>query len=943
MATEAAATPDDRYLPAEDWLVRPTGFTARVVEDKAAGLLVLDNGLVRRSIKLGPNAATVSYDNLMTGDTLLRAIRPEAELTLDGVSYAVGGLVGQGNQAFLPADLGKLTADPKALRFIGHEVGAIEPRLSWKRLRPAATAGEWPPKGRHLRLDFVIPAADIEGTIARSIDSRLGRQVLAEDAFADLKAWQEHRSPSHERSTCGNEGKAGEIYTPGDSACFVERSLPAGTALVECALNVGTDLSSSYGPGVVLLFGDQAVKFNIRPRANDYDQFAMFGAWAEGREQKRFGGRQRLDTATNWHLRMRLEGKEVVCEARCGEAPWQEVGRLPRPGGELSAVRLGKTDAAGGGRDAAKPGQLVRLKLESFLACSGVDPARLQAARSALGRHAGIKVSVHYEIYDGLPLISKWLSVVNSGTEPVVLDSFSSEILALVEAESFVESRPGNRARSEVARLLPPLHVETDFAMGAMDAKAACAGAVRWEKDSLYQTQVNYLRETRCQLRLSPHIGPARRLAAGERFDSFRGYELAQDGGNRERQSLAQRRMYRILAPWTQENPLMMHCTFSQPDKVKAAIDQAAVCGFEMVILSFGSGFDVATDNNKRLEQAKELAAYARGKGLEIGGYTLLSSRRIGGGNDNESPADLPEAHGNCPNLNSPWGQSYLAQIRRFYRDSGFTLLENDGPYPGDFDTTSRPPLQQGFADSQYSQWQQASGLYADLRAQGVYINQPDWYFLRGGNKTAMGYREVNWSLPRAEQRLHTRQNIFDGTWEKTPSMGWMFVPLTQYHGGGAEATIEPLKNNLAHYELMLASNFLLGVQACYRGPRLYDCDETRDAVKKWVDLYKKHRAILESDLIHLRRADGLDLDFMLHVNPDLPTKGFLAVFNPTDRELDREILVPLHYAGLSGQAETSVNDGSPVLLPLDPRQRLRLKIKVPALGVAWVTFKQSL
>ena len=31
--------------------------------------------------------------------------------------------------------------------------------------------------------------------------------------------------------------------------------------------------------------------------------------------------------------------------------------------------------------------------------------------------------------------------------------------------------------------------------------------------------------------------------------------------------------------------------------------------------------------------------------------------------------------------------------------------------------------------------------------------------------------------------------------------MGWMMVPLTEYHGGGAAATIEPLHEHLAHYE----------------------------------------------------------------------------------------------------------------------------------------------
>ncbi|WP_314589899.1 hypothetical protein [Paenibacillus terrigena] len=78
-----------------------------------------------------------------------------------------------------------------------------------------------------------------------------------------------------------------------------------------------------------------------------------------------------------------------------------------------------------------------------------------------------------------------------------------------------------------------------------------------------------------------------------------------------------------------------------------------------------------------------------------------------------------------------------------------------------------------------------------------MYLNVPDWYFLAGSNKAGMGYREVNWALPRERQIMLARQNIYDGTWEETPSMGWMFVPLTEYHGGCPESTLEPLSEHL--------------------------------------------------------------------------------------------------------------------------------------------------
>ena len=80
-----------------------------------------------------------------------------------------------------------------------------------------------------------------------------------------------------------------------------------------------------------------------------------------------------------------------------------------------------------------------------------------------------------------------------------------------------------------------------------------------------------------------------------------------------------------------------------------------------------------------------------------------------------------------------------------------------------------------------------------------------------------------------------------------------MFLPLTEYHGGGEAAIFEPLQQNLKAYEWALAQYFGGGVQACYRGFRLYDTEVTKRVVKKWTDFNKKFRSILQGDLIHVR------------------------------------------------------------------------------------------
>ena len=551
---------------------------------------------------------------------------------------------------------------------------------------------------------------------------------------------------------------------------------------------------------------------------------------------------------------------------------------------------------------------------------------------------AGLRATVHFELYDGLPLWCQWIELHNGTGAAVDVDGFRSVRLAVVEPESRVDEM-----RTDVR--LPNLHVETDFAFHAMNGLDGGSHCVRWTTDPLYETQVNYERKTRCLLDVGPDVGPDQTVAAGTSFRTFRTWVLAYDSEDRTRRTLTLCRTYRTLAPWATENPLMMHVRSADPAAVRLAVDQCAEVGFEMVILTFGSGFDIEDESPANLARWQELRAHAASKGIELGGYSLLSSRRIQPDQDNcINPATGKpggQVFGHAPALASGWGQTYFRRLYQFFERTGFDLLEHDGSYPGDVDAATRPPSQKGLADSQWVQFGIIRDFYQWCRGRGVYLNVPDWYFLNGASKTGMGYRETNWSLPRAQQVLHARQNLFDGTKAKTPTMGWMFVPLTEYHGGGPAATIEPLDAHREHYGLMLASNLAWGAQACWRGPRLHDTDATRDLVRRWVAWFKQHRRILESDVVHTssRRADGRDLDWVLHVDPRGTERAMLVVFNPTETALTRTIRLELAHAGLAGEVRTVDTDGTERALQAGPDGVLRLPVTVAPRGVAWHTF----
>ena len=560
-------------------------------------------------------------------------------------------------------------------------------------------------------------------------------------------------------------------------------------------------------------------------------------------------------------------------------------------------------------------------------------------------------IEVHYEIYDGIPLVAKWIEVFNpqSTGKDFCVDSFVSEQLRLVEPESNVDGTALTESYN--------LHVECDYTYGGMSSTALGAGvAVKLDVDPHYPTQVNYLCQTRCLLRCTPPLGPAQVLKPGDEFESFRIYELLFEGTDRERRGLAVRRMFRTVAPWTMENPLMFHKVQSSPAAIREAIEQCRETGFELIIMSFGSGFNMENRDPVYREVYKTLADEARAAGLALGGYSLTSSRGAATGADNVQNPEPRFGVGPC--LGSKWGQEYLETLRSFMDDAGLSVFENDGPYPGDSCASTEHPGHCGLEDSVWVQWRAQGGLYKWCRSKGIYVNQPDGYFLSGGNKTGMGYRETNWSLPRAEQVIIERQNIFDGSWTKLNSMGWMFVPLSQYHGGGAAATIEPLVEHLPHYDARFANLIGAGVQACYRGPRLFDHEMTKAIVVKWVRFYKRYRAVLDGELIHLRRATGRDWDGWLHVSPagSGTERGLAFLYNPLGEAIEQTFTIPLYYTGLTGTATVRIGsggggdatdpatlvacvEGAPQRIQLDAQQNAKLNVRIPAEGYTWIVF----
>ena len=156
-------TNEAREAVEADWLVTPVKRATTIYRGEGPNEIVMTNGLIRRTWRLQPNAATVAFDNLMTRASIIRGVKPEAIVQLDGKSYDVGGLIGQEEYAYLrPEWLDAMKSDSKAFQFVDFETGDTKERFPWKRKRYSADL-PWPAPGKSLTLNFKVPTDRLAG------------------------------------------------------------------------------------------------------------------------------------------------------------------------------------------------------------------------------------------------------------------------------------------------------------------------------------------------------------------------------------------------------------------------------------------------------------------------------------------------------------------------------------------------------------------------------------------------------------------------------------------------------------------------------------------------------------------------------------------------------------------------------------------------------------
>lgn len=488
-----------------------------------------------------------------------------------------------------------------------------------------------------------------------------------------------------------------------------------------------------------------------------------------------------------------------------------------------------------------------------------------------------IEVMVRYEIYDNMPVLMKLVSIKNLGKEDITVDNIFTETLKIKE----------NR---------DTLFVDSDY-----DSTTDFLGL------ELSQYARHYARYSYDVLEVAPQFKMNRKVAPNESLNSIVAYELLFMADYYEQRLIEVKSMYRRIAPWCTDNVLFFHLISNSSKAIRKAVGECAEIGLEMMIQSFGSGVNMESGSKHYLKRIKKTYDYGHQKGIRMGAYTLAYVK-------NYLPVRGHEAINHdgshiCRCLATEWSQNYMKNILRFLDATGADAIEIDGPYGMMPCSGGKTHLHENFEDSQYKQWKSSVvDWYKEIKARNVYINAPDWHFMNGTNRTGVGYEEIAFSQAREEQLITSRIYYYKGTFSKNPSQGWGFLPLDVYHGGGDKAKFFPTAKHAKEFDWALAQITASGVWPTIRGKRVYDSEVGKEILKKWVGIFKKYREVINGITVHFM-PPAIDkdnpsrttcLDAILNQLPYGDNRGFLMFFNQTDKEITKEVTVPVYYTGLT-------------------------------------------
>jgi hypothetical protein len=266
----------------------------------------------------------------------------------------------------------------------------------------------------------------------------------------------------------------------------------------------------------------------------------------------------------------------------------------------------------------------------------------------------GVSVAVSYALYSGMPLLGKWVEVSCSAPAcSVTLDAVEVASLALnpgfspVATSAYPENAedvpsglplfPGTGRLTAISSLQYGVHVRHSNDVLSMGGDAGSSqprlsagddsglGAALGPATPFHSVRLYLLlHDTGYEQGGTVPLYPSSETYWGCTLGPCApGSGSAFEGAFSERRGLALRRFLLAVAPQVAEAPLQYHLAVSDSSSVRDACTQMSAVGWEMLVLSYGSGFNVESSDPAYLQRMAGDVAFCKALGVEVGGYDV--------------------------------------------------------------------------------------------------------------------------------------------------------------------------------------------------------------------------------------------------------------------------------------------------------------------------------
>ena len=690
---------------ASDWLLQPDPRLSPAVptlQTLDSTTIALTNGLLARVFAIHPFFAT--WDIATSRGSALRAISEEAVVSMDGRNYSVGGgvplLDGTSAACPLPVGVGPVdncpTAylnrstlygpDPSAFRYAGHWTSVPTAPFPWKRMRHAPDM-PWPPLGLRLNVNFTAPpdCTSAHAGVVVTLHYELYQGIPAMSKWLSVSNTGARR-PAAATVPAARLPRKSPLPRP-------PLRLPPSQQGPICIQPCDAKLPPSDWESRWLLTADVAGPITLSGSAPSLclalvqgEAYHAFNDQLDVRPCNASDAKQQwlLDSTSGLLLTRATAASITAAFDTSKKLPCALPTAAPRPRKDNSqAAPPPPVDTSECVVDVNNHQADAGTTLAMAAHPTGTEPPSLTARWQTVADPSGgeaVRLRVTNSHYPDRCLWHTPLPPAPTPPAPPPPKAPCAAPDCVILTSAVVEVLRTNAPWSPASPTEATSALRANYGLLHPKVTQAHGTELVWGLDPTFDAEYSGndgARQPMLTARYARHGygGPSARLRApgtegsglGEDvFESFRVLTLFADSAEAERNGLGVRKLTRLLAPQTSETPQFMHLTDVTAAGVTRAVDQIVATGggFDMIIFSFGSGFQLESTDPAYWAEIKSSVDYANSHGVEIGGYDLIALSRTGTGYDAIDPATGQSAGSTC--FASGWNRGLLEQVLRF-------------------------------------------------------------------------------------------------------------------------------------------------------------------------------------------------------------------------------------------------------------------------------------